>query len=65
MPKVKTKRSAAKRFSLTGSGKLRHSKTGRRHKLSKKTRKRKRLLGKMASVHSSNEKQVKRMLAMG
>lgn len=46
MPKKKTKKSAAKRVSVTASGQLKYAKAGRRHLLSSKTRKRKRTLRK-------------------
>jgi large subunit ribosomal protein L35 len=63
MPKTKTKRAAAKRFTLTGSGKIKHGFMGRRHKLTHKTRKRKRHLGQAALVHESNVAQVMRMIS--
>ena len=44
MPKMKSHRGAAKRFTRTASGKLRHAKRNRRHILTKKTTKRKRQL---------------------
>jgi large subunit ribosomal protein L35 len=62
MPKMKTKRSAAKRFSRTASGKLKRSHAFKRHILTKKNRKRKRHLAKGALVDASNVRQVKRML---
>ncbi|MEM7494943.1 MAG: 50S ribosomal protein L35 [Myxococcota bacterium] len=46
MTKMKTKRGAAKRFSITGTGKLKHAAKGRRHCLGNKSRKRKRSLKK-------------------
>ena len=36
MPKMKTRKSAAKRFKKTGSGKIKHNKTGARHFMSRK-----------------------------
>lgn len=45
MPKMKTHRGAAKRFKKTGTGKLVHAKQGRRHFMSKRSRKRNRQLG--------------------
>ena len=42
MPKMKTSRAAAKRFKLTGSGKLKRNKAYKRHILTKKTTKNKR-----------------------
>ena len=44
MPKIKTNRSAAKRFKVTGTGKLKRNKAYRRHILTKKSTKRKRNL---------------------
>lgn len=44
MPKMKTKRATAKRIKKTGSGKLVHFQCGKRHILTKKSRKRKRRL---------------------
>jgi large subunit ribosomal protein L35 len=46
MPKMKTKKAAAKRFSLTASGKVKYKKMNLRHILTKKTTKRKRGLRK-------------------
>ncbi|MGC9325622.1 MAG: 50S ribosomal protein L35 [Desulfomonilia bacterium] len=60
--KLKTNRSAAKRFSLTGSGKIKRNKAYKRHLLSCKTTKQKRHLRKSALVDSANLSGVKRML---
>lgn len=62
MPKLKTSRGTAKRFKVTGSGKVRRSKAYRRHQLSCKTRKQKRHLRQAATVDSANEKAIKRLL---
>ncbi len=62
MPKLKTRRCAAKRFKATGSGKIRRRKQNLRHILTKKNAKRKRRLGQPALVDASNMKSVKRML---
>ncbi|MFN2267630.1 MAG: 50S ribosomal protein L35 [Desulfonatronovibrio sp.] len=62
MPKIKTNRSAAKRFKLTGSGKVKRRKQNMRHILTKKSPKRKRNLGKSAIVDSANMKAVRRLL---
>ena len=62
MPKIKTRRSAAKRFEVTGSGKFRRRRQNLRHILTKKDAKRRSRLGKSAIVDSTNEKAVKRML---
>lgn len=64
MPKMKTKRAAAKRFTLTGTGKIKHSYMGRRHKLTHKSRNRKRHLGQAAYVHDANMNQVKDTLCL-
>ena len=62
MPKMKTKRAAAKRFKVLGSGKFKCAKKGRRHGLINKNRKRKRRLKEIAIVDPANEGHVKRML---
>jgi large subunit ribosomal protein L35 len=60
--KLKTKRAAAKRFKLTGSGKIKRRHAYASHILTKKTRKRKRNLAKWAIVSAGDEKRIKRML---
>ncbi len=62
MPKCKTKRGAAKRFSVTGSGRIKRSKAYHRHQLSAKTRKQKRNLRHSTTVAGVDEKQIKRIL---
>ena len=62
MPKMKTSRSAAKRFKLTGTGKLKRSKAYKRHILTKKTAKRKRNLRKSALTDATNIKNMKKIL---
>ena len=62
MPKIKTRRSAAKRFNVTGSGKIRRRRQNLRHILTKKNAKRKMRLGQSAVVDSANEKAVRRMM---
>jgi len=64
MPKMKTNRAAAKRFKLTGSGKIKRSKAYLRHILTKKSRGRKRKLGKATLVHETEEHRVRRMLGL-
>lgn len=54
MPKVKTKRAAAKRFQKTGSGQLKRMKAYKSHILTKKSTKRKRNLRKSAIVDHAN-----------
>jgi len=53
MPKMKTRRAAAKRFKLTGTGKLKRNKAYKSHILTKKTTKRKRNLRQSAIVGKS------------
>ena len=62
MPKIKTKRAAAKRFSKTGTGKLKRNKAYKSHILTKKTTKRKRNLRKAAMTDASNIKNMKKVL---
>ncbi|MFT5728768.1 MAG: large subunit ribosomal protein L35 [Desulforhopalus sp.] len=62
MPKMKTNRGAAKRFKLTGSGKLKRNKAYSSHILTKKSTKRKRGLRQSDIVDASNAKGIKRIL---
>ena len=62
MPKMKTRRSAAKRYHVTGTGKVRFKRQGLRHILTKKTTKRKRNLRAAAILNDSEVKKVKIML---
>lgn len=64
MPKMKTHRGAAKRFKLTGSGKLKRSNAFKRHMLESKSPKRKRSLRKQTLVHEGDFRRVKRMLGI-
>ena len=62
MPKMKTNRGAAKRFKLTGSGKIKRNKAYSSHILTKKSTKRKRGLRQGDIVDASNHKGIKRIL---
>ena len=62
MPKMKTSRAAAKRFKLTGTGKLKRNKAYKRHNLTKKTPKTKRNLRKPAMTDKTNVKNMKKIL---
>lgn len=62
MPKLKTHRGAAKRFSLTGTGKVKRSKAFASHILTKKTKKRKRNLRKSAILDKRDTKGIKRLI---
>lgn len=60
--KMKTKRAAAKRFKVTGTGKLKRNKANKNHILTKKTTKRKRNLRKSTLVDASNAKTMKKIM---
>ncbi|AEB10131.1 50S ribosomal protein L35 [Desulfobacca acetoxidans] len=62
MPKIKTHRGAAKRFKLTGGGRLKKTKAFRRHILTSKSSKRKRHLRAPEMVAKSSEKNLKKLL---
>jgi len=64
MPKLKTKRSAAKRFRIQGSG-IKRTKAYLRHILTKKTTKRKRNMRGTVQVDASNLRSVRAMLCNG
>jgi|ADurb_Total_1213_FD_contig_31_2224603_length_3142_multi_6_in_0_out_0_2 large subunit ribosomal protein L35 len=60
--KVKTKKSAAKRYRITKNGKVLFSKMGRRHILTKKSSKRKRKLRKLDVLKSCEVKRARKLL---
>jgi len=62
MPKVKTSRAAAKRFKVTSKGRIKRKHAFKNHILTKKHKKRKRALTKMAIVHPSDEPRTKALL---
>ncbi|MCX7635226.1 MAG: 50S ribosomal protein L35 [Syntrophales bacterium] len=62
MPKLKTHRGAAKRFSLTGTGRVKRAKAFANHILTSKSPKRKRNLRKSALADKTNEKAIKRLI---
>jgi large subunit ribosomal protein L35 len=62
MPKMKTSKMAAKRFKLTGTGRVRRPKAGGNHGLINKSRKRLRRLRNNDMVHKSLEKKIKRLI---
>jgi large subunit ribosomal protein L35 len=64
MPKMKTHRGAAKRFKLTGSGKIMRRKAFKNHILEKKSPKRKRRLGREAEVTGGDRDRVERLLGL-
>ena len=65
MPKLKTRRAAAKRFTMTSKGKLKRRKGFLRHILSNKTSKQKRHLRRATLVSKADEKSIKRLLPYG
>ena len=64
MPKIKTHRGAAKRFKVTGSGKLVYKHAFKSHILKKKSPKRKRQLRQDGVVDTTNERNLKRLMGM-
>ena len=62
MPKMKSNRSAAKRFKVTGSGKVSRRRNEMRHKLTHKSAKRKRHLSTEAILNETDAKRVKRLI---
>ena len=62
MPKMKTHRGAAKRFSLTKSGKVKRAKAYKRHILTKKTTKRTRNLRQVGYASEQDAKVIKRLI---
>jgi large subunit ribosomal protein L35 len=64
MPKMKTNPGAKKRFSLTGSGKIKRKHAYKSHILTKKSTKRKRNLTYYGTVDKTDEKNIKLLMAM-
>ena len=62
MPKIRTNRSAAKRFKATGTGKVKRSHAFARHQMSAKSRKVKRKLRHSAIVSAADTPAIKRLL---
>jgi large subunit ribosomal protein L35 len=63
MPKMKSKSSAKKRFTLTGTGKIKRKHAYKSHILTKKSIKRKRNLTYSTTVDTADEKRVREMLS--
>jgi len=63
MPKQKSNRAAKKRFRLTGTGKIRSNHSCKRHILTKKSRKRKRLLRRGDIIHTADEARINKMIS--
>jgi large subunit ribosomal protein L35 len=64
MPKMKTHRGAAKRFKVTGTGKILRRRAFRNHILEKKSSTRTRRLGRPAEVTGGDRDAVRRMLGL-
>ena len=64
MPKMKTNPGAKKRFTITGSGKIKRKHAYKSHILTKKATKRKRNLTYYGEVHKADEKNIKLLLSM-
>ncbi len=64
MPKMKTKSSAKKRFTITGSGKIKRKHAFKSHILTKKATKRKRNLTHAGLVHNADLSNIKLQLCM-
>ena len=64
MPKIKTNSGAIKRFTLTGTGKIKRKHAFHSHILTKKTKKQKRNLCHSTLVDAANIRQVKELLVM-
>ncbi len=64
MPKVKTNSGAKKRFALTGTGKIKRQHAYHSHILTKKTKKQKRNLVHVGTVHDANKRQVRELLCL-
>ena len=62
MPKIKTNRAAAKRFKVTGTGKLKRNKAYKSHILTRKSTKRKRNLRQATITDATNVKNMKKVL---
>ncbi len=65
MPKLKTNKGVAKRFSFTAKGKVRRRRSGLRHILTKKAARRKRRLASPAVVAAPDDRAIKRLLPYG
>ncbi|MDP8233503.1 MAG: 50S ribosomal protein L35 [Candidatus Saelkia tenebricola] len=65
MPKLKTRKAVKKRVKVTGTGKVKRAKAGKKHLMRKKNSKRRLSLKKGAYVSKVEEKKIKSMLPYG
>lgn len=63
MPKLKTNKTAAKRFEVTGKGKIRHGHTGMNHLKMKKSKSAKRQLSIKSGVSSGQKRVIRRLVS--
>jgi large subunit ribosomal protein L35 len=63
MPKMKSNSGAKKRFKLTGSGKIKRGKAFHRHLIGRKSKIRKKELGKADTEHKSDYPRIRKLLA--
>ena len=63
MPKLKTHRGAAKRFKISGTGKIRSKRAGKSHLLTKKSRSAKRHMKSTVTVSKANASSLRRLLS--
>ncbi|HJN98619.1 MAG TPA: 50S ribosomal protein L35 [Candidatus Marinimicrobia bacterium] len=64
MPKMKTRRGAAKRFKVTGSGRIKRNKANHRHMLIRRSNKAKRKMRQAGILKTGDAKLVKAMLGV-
>ncbi len=64
MPKIKTRRGAAKRFKLTASGRIKRNKANHRHMLIRRSNKAKRKMRQSGIISKADRKIVKAMLSV-
>ena len=64
MPKMKTRRGAAKRFKLTASGRIKRNKANHRHMLIRRSKTVKRKMKKSGLIAGSDRQKVRRMLGV-
>lgn len=65
MPKMKTNKQAARRFKITGTGRVLRAKGMKSHKRSKKSPRTKRMFDKMLEVAPQDRKRIRRLLPYG
>jgi len=65
MPKIKTYKSAAKRFKITGSGKIMRTRAGKSHLRRKKPKRVKRLYSTTVETSPADRKRIRRLIPYG